>query len=144
MSSSIFSIDQISDLCTLSPVADEFPNKVKGEKRPSASKVMQDYLLGIMVMFITCVSVYDVYWSFKTAAILPQMEENPLGRWLIQLDGGDISLFMTAKMVGTMFVILAIPGIYQFKRSWGMICCAAVAVFQCLLLVYFELGHLLF
>ncbi len=86
----------------------------------------------------------DVYWSFRTQEVLQQTEQNPIGRFLIDIDGGNIALFMTMKMLGTMCVILAIPAIYRFRRRWGVICATALGTFQCLLLVYFEVGHLIF
>ena len=104
---------------------------------------MASLFIGAMVMIIGCVSIYDVYWSFKTAEVLKETEQNPLGTWLISADGGDISLFMTCKMVGTMIVLMSIPSIYVYKKQWGMICGAAVATFQCLLMVYLNFGHLL-
>ncbi|MGI9519681.1 MAG: hypothetical protein ACR2NP_21690 [Pirellulaceae bacterium] len=101
-------------------------------------------LMGLMLTIITCVSMIDVYWSFKTQAVLAETEQNPIGKWLIDRDGGDISLFMTLKMAGTMFVILAIPALYSIRRQWGLVAAATLTVFQCLLLVYFYVGHQLF
>jgi hypothetical protein len=95
------------------------------------------------VAFIAAVSMYDVYWSFKVQDVLIEYEQNPIGTWLINLDNGDIALFMTIKMMGTMVVILAIPGLYFFRRCWGLICCTAVGTFQALLLCYLNFGHIL-
>ena len=100
-------------------------------------------MLGSMLALITVVSMIDVYWSFKTQAILAETEQNPLGKWLIARDGGDISLFMTLKMAGTMGVILAIPAMYFFRRKWGIVAASALSLFQCGLLIYFYFGHLL-
>ena len=108
------------------------------------SRYWQVYLLATMIAIITAVSVYDVYWSFKTADILHATEQNPIGTWLINLDGGDISLFMTVKMVGTMMVILSIPALFNLNRRYGLVCAGGITIFQCLLMAYFELGHLLF
>ena len=86
----------------------------------SRPRTKQIAVLSVLILIIGFVSVYDVYYSFKTRDVLPEMEQNPVGSWLIQLDGGDISLFMTCKMVGTMLVILAIPALYCYKQWWGM------------------------
>jgi len=111
---------------------------------PRQGRGLEIVVLASMLALITVVSMIDVYWSFKTQAILAETEQNPLGKWLIDKDGGDISLFMTLKMAGTMGVILAIPALYFFRRSWGMICASALSLFQAGLLIYFYIGHELF
>ena len=100
-------------------------------------------VLALCVTVIAAVSAYDVYWSFKTQDVLQETELNPIGRWLIAADGGDIALFMTCKMLGVVAVILAIPAIYWFRVSWGLTCGVSVAVFQGLLYCYLDHGHLL-
>lgn len=110
-------------------------------EKPRDRRLTELLLMGLMLTVITCVSMIDVYWSFKTQAVLAETEQNPIGKWLIDRDGGDISLFMTLKMAGTMFVILAIPALYSIRRQWGLVSAATLTVFQCLLLVYFYVGH---
>ncbi len=109
----------------------------------SRAPVRQIAILATLILLISFVSVYDVYWSFKTRDVLPEMELNPVGYWLIELDGGDISLFMTCKMVGTMLVILSVPALYAYKRHWGMACATGLAVFQSMLFLYLNFGHML-
>ena len=111
--------------------------------RSQPNRRLELLLLGSMLALITVVSMIDVYWSFKTQSILAETEQNPLGRWLIARDGGDISLFMTLKMAGTMAVILAIPAMYFVRRKWGIVATSALSLFQCGLLVYFYFGHLI-
>ena len=119
-------------------------NHLAIENATAKARRWQTGCLAAMLAIITFVSCYDVYWSFKTAEILYQTEQNPIGMWLISLDGGDVSLFMTVKMVGTMLVILSIPALYCYRRKWGLTCAAGLTVFQCLLMVYFEIGHIVF
>ncbi len=85
---------------------------------------------------IAAVAAYDVYLSIKFQATLHAMEENPLGRWLIALDNGDVALFMTAKMMGTMVVLLVLPAFYRFRRNLGMATASGVAAFQSSLFCY--------
>lgn len=99
-------------------------------------------LLWSCIALIASVSMYDVYWSFKTQDVLVEFEKNPIGTWLINMDGGDIALFMTVKMMGTMAVILAIPAIYFARRTWGLIVCVSLAIFQLLLFGFLNYGHL--
>ena len=79
---------------------------------------------------IAAVAAYDVYLSIKFQHVLYSMEENPLGKWLIALDNGDVALFMTAKMIGTMVVLLVLPAFYRFRRNLGMVTASALAAVQ--------------
>ena len=46
------------------------------------------------------ISAIDVYYAIKFSTSLPTMEENPLGKYLIRIAGGDISLFIGCKVAG--------------------------------------------
>lgn len=97
-------------------------------------------ILSGAMMIIAAISLYDIYWSFKTQEILYEVEQNPIGRWLIAADSGDVALFMTLKTLGTMIVLGAIPMTYWFKRWWGMTAAIAVSAFQCVLFLYITFG----
>ena len=58
-----------------------------------------------MLAWIAFVSCFDIYCSFLTEEVLAESEENPIGRWLIALDGGSIHLFMKVKTAGTFLVL---------------------------------------
>ena len=87
-------------------------------------------ILCIFVAIILFVSMNDVYWSFKTRDTLLEDELNPIGRWLIRLDDGDIALFMTAKMLGTIVVVMVLPWIYRIRRRMGLLVAMALTCFQ--------------
>ena len=90
------------------------------------------FLLGI----ITLVSCYDVYASIKYQEVLYSNEENPIGRWLIRLDNGDVALFMTVKMVGTAAVLLSLAALRRWKPIWGWTVTTCLGTFQAGLLYY--------
>jgi len=93
---------------------------------------------------IAGVSAYDTYWSFKNQNTLYDAEQNPIGRWLMELDGGDVALFMTVKMLGTLIVLNAIPLVGRFRKSWCLPIAGSVATFQLLLFAYLNWGDLAF
>ncbi len=97
-------------------------------------------VIGTLTAIILVVAIDDVYWSFKTQDTLYQEEQNPIGKWLIELDGGDIALFMTAKMVGTMVVVMAIPLIYAIRRRIAQAVAGVLASFQGMLFLYLNFG----
>ena len=90
----------------------------------------------LLLVIVAAVAAYDVYLSIKFQDVLFAMEENPIGRWLIALDEGDVALFMTAKMIGVTAVVLTLPAIYRFRRSWGLLTVTALASFQSWLFYY--------
>ncbi len=89
-----------------------------------------------LFVVIAAVAAYDVYLSLKFQTTLYAMEENPLGRWLIAADNGDVALFLTVKMIGTMVVLLVLPAFYRFRRKLGMVTTSALAAFQTSLFCY--------
>ncbi|WP_146373605.1 hypothetical protein [Symmachiella macrocystis] len=105
------------------------------------AKRLQITFLILATIIIGGVSAVDTYWTFKNQDFLYQYEQNPVGRWLMEQDGGDVALFMTFKMVGTLVVMCTIPLLYRFRAKWGITAGASVAGFQCLLFVYLNFGE---
>ena len=101
---------------------------------------MQNFFLSLLILIIVFVSIYDSYLTFKTADVILEHEKNPIGVMLIEADGGDVALFMTLKMIGTMIVILMIPLIYFFKKRWGLAVASGLAFFQIMLFFYLTYG----
>lgn len=101
---------------------------------------VQVFFLSLLMLIIVSVSIYDTYWTFKTADVILDYEKNPIGVMLIEADDGDVALFMTLKMIGTMIVILAIPLLYIFKKKWGLTVASFVASFQIALFFYLIYG----
>ncbi len=97
--------------------------------------------LAAATVIIGGVAAVDTYWTFKNQDFLYQYEQNPVGRWLMEQDGGDVALFMTAKMLGTLIVLCAIPLLYRFRVRWGMTVGTSVAAFQTALFVYLNFGE---
>lgn len=96
----------------------------------------QIVLLASSLLIVVSVTAFDVYWSFKTIELLPEYELNPLGNLLIHLDNGDIALFMTCKMMGTMIVLLSVPCMFVIRRWWGLAAAVSLACGQIALLLF--------
>ena len=99
-------------------------------------------ILWACVALITMVALYDIYWSFKMQDVLVEYELNPIGVWLIELDGGDIALFMTVKTMGTMCVVFAIPAIFFYRQRIGLVVAIGVASAQALVFTFLNFGHI--
>ena len=70
-----------------------------------------------MWVFIAFVEIYDMYLSIKLSDILYEQELNPIGRFLMRLDGGDVALFMALKMSAILIVLTGIIMFFYTKRN---------------------------
>jgi len=81
-------------------------------------------------LFIGVASAVDIYTSIKTHEYLLELELNPVGRWLIREDGGDIALFMGVKTVGTTLALGILVILYHWKKLWAWASIIGVALMQ--------------
>ena len=81
-------------------------------------------------LFIGFASAVDIYVSIQTQEYLYELEVNPVGRWLIELDDGDIALFMGVKMAGTTLALGFLVWLYNLKPSWAWPSIFGVAIMQ--------------
>lgn len=94
-------------------------------------------------LFVGFVEVYDVYWSIKLQDVLLDSELNPVGRFLISLDGGDVALFMALKASAIIAILGALPVLLwsnRAKLAWLFL--AIIFISRLALFVFLETGHL--
>lgn len=82
-------------------------------------------VLAVVWLFIALVSALDVYCSIKYQFELIAEEMNPVGRWLMQLDGGSVALLMSCKFLGNLLAIGGLPLLYLKHPG---VCVAATSV----------------
>lgn len=86
--------------------------------------------------FIGGVSAYDSYLVVQERANIVDLEENPVGRYLLTIADGDVSLLVTCKAAGTVVVLAALLGLYRRFQRISMPVAYAVAAYQFGLLIY--------
>jgi hypothetical protein len=94
-------------------------------------------------LFIGLVEAYDVYWSVKLQDTLYENELNPIGKFLISLDNGDVALFMALKVAAIILILGSLPAIMfanKAKLAWFLL--GIVVVSRLALFVFLETGHL--
>ena len=64
------------------------------------------------------------------------IEQNPVGRYIVELDGGDVSLFILLKIIGTYFVIAILYTFWHYNIGYPYVVAASVATAQLILLMY--------
>jgi hypothetical protein len=99
---------------------------------------IQLVIFAVQYILIGGIGAYDTYLSIKHRETLYENELNPIGRWLIERDHGDVALFMGVKMAGTILA-LGIMCYYFSVRPWralfvGLVLC----VVQVVVLLYLE------
>ena len=90
-------------------------------------------------VWISAVSLHDAVLVIVHHEVITQLEQNPLGRWLLHWHGGDVWLFVSVKFAGTALVCAVLVKLYQHHAVVAVTVAAAVAGFQLLLLLYLHL-----
>jgi len=95
-----------------------------------------DAVFGMLWLFIAFVSVWDGYLTVACRHQLRLLELNPIGRALIELNGGGVLYLLVAKLLGTAIATAWMVLLYDRNPRRGLIIAAAVASFQLWLLMF--------
>lgn len=87
-------------------------------------------------MFVGLVSVYDAYLVVKFHRVILHVEQNPICRFLIELDVQQLSWFLLAKGAGTLLVLATLVGLYYLRPRWAYPIAFSLGAFQLGLLFY--------
>lgn len=90
-------------------------------------------VMAAMWLFIAAVSAMDVYFSIKYEYALTAEEMNPIGPWLMRLDGGSVGLFMACKFFGNLVALGALQLLYFHYRRVCLVATAVLCAAQCVL-----------
>ena len=93
-------------------------------------------LVDFLCFIIGIISAIDLYWIGKTRAVIAEYEQNPVGTYLIAVDGGDVSLFMAANFAGTIAALYIILTLKRLKFRHTVLIASVIALAQILLLIY--------
>ena len=88
---------------------------------------------------ITAVSVHDAVLVVLHEEVISEFEQNPLGCWLIRLQGGEVWLFVCTKLAGTALAVAVLVRIYEHYSRLALTVAAPTAAFQLLLLLYLSI-----
>jgi len=89
---------------------------------------------------IAAISVHDAILVILYCDSINQLERNPVGRWLLETDGGDVRLFIAVKFAGTAIVCTVLVRLYRYRRHLGMLAVVVLTCFQLLLLLHLHYG----
>lgn len=93
----------------------------------------------LYAIVISSVAAYDIVLTIRYASSLPQLEVNPVGRWLMNLKDApvycldqppDVLPFLILKGLGTCVVVGAIHALVRWKGDMGHAVGFGVSLFQ--------------
>lgn len=96
----------------------------------------RELLFGMFCLFIGLVSVHDTMLIVANHDIIGDVERNPVGKWLIDVQAGQIWLFVVLKLAGTALVCTVLVELFRRCRRIAMTAAAGVGTFQMVLLTY--------
>jgi hypothetical protein len=109
-------------------------------------RAISNFLLTIYLVTIGAISLYDMVLTVRYSQTLRQLELNPVGRWLMQLDQlpknslPDLTWFLAAKGLGTAIVLLVIFTITRRRARLGHPVGVGVSLCQIVLAMYLCYG----
>lgn len=98
------------------------------------------------LIIIASVAIYDILLTIRYWESLKQLEENPIGRWLMNLDRVDkvdassLALFVVMKSIGTLIVLLTVYTLIKRRGRIGHPIAVGVSSFQVILAMYLTFG----
>jgi hypothetical protein len=85
---------------------------------------------------IVLIAVYDWFLVIASKYVIMQAELNPVGRWLLKVNHGDISLFLAVKVTGTVIVAAILIVLFESRPRLGLSVCIGIAAVQLGLLAW--------
>lgn len=100
-------------------------------------KMRDKIYLACMFVWIWSVSMLDHYLTIKLSQTINDMERNPLGQYLLELDSGNPALFMTAKMAGLWIICIILIFLYKWRPLVAQFSAFILSAIQLALVFYF-------
>lgn len=104
------------------------------------SRSSVEFSFALMCLFVGLVSFYDAYLVVAYSESIMELEQNPVGRFLIEFNSGDVGLFVSVKAVGTALVIAALIGLYCTEKRLACSVAGGLTAFQFGLSLYLTLA----
>jgi len=93
-------------------------------------------IFGLFCLIVTAVSVHDAMLIMLHRDVIGEFEQNPIGRWLIAAQGGEVELFLLTKLLGTALACSLLVTLYRYRSRMALIASGGVACFQAILFWY--------
>jgi hypothetical protein len=91
-------------------------------------------------LLIVGVSVHDGFLVLANRSSMAAVERNPVGRLLINWNGGDIWLLLAVKAAGTVLAAAVLLVVFETRPAVGWPVCVVIAGLQLVLLMFLYLA----
>lgn len=89
-----------------------------------------------MWLFIVFVSVWDTFLTIVHRSEMHRAELNPMGRALIELNGGEVTYLLIAKTLGTIIVTSILAALYEHNPRKAFTITTPISCIQMCLLLF--------
>lgn len=93
-------------------------------------------VFGFLLTIVIAISVHDAVLIVVNHQIITDMEQNPIGVWLLDLHDGSVWPFVFLKLAGTSLVGTVLITIYRRHKKIALGCTVGLAAIQVALLWY--------
>jgi hypothetical protein len=107
------------------------------KKLSSKAKCIWFYLCWLFIGFVSSV---DIYLTIKYSENLPDHELNPVARYILNIDGWDVSRFVAIKVFMTILVLGIVRWILYLNQKYALVIINAIALGQLILLSFLIYG----
>lgn len=132
---------------TTASLVERLATRMRVAKQIVATSLASVWTLLLCKAVIGFAAAFDTYLTLKYAESLDVYEQNPLGRWLMDLDHGpvastqQIAAFVTAKFLGTILVLMTLQGVAFWRVRLAGMLAVPVAAFQLSLVAHLLFAH---
>ncbi len=88
------------------------------------------------IVIIAAVSLYDTYLIIRFEEMICTMERNPMGRWLLEIAGGQVGVFVRVKLAGTLLVLSTLMFMWKWRAPMLFPVTTSIASSQTCLMIY--------
>lgn len=90
----------------------------------------------VFIVIIAAVSLYDTYLVIRFSEMISIMERNPIGRWLLEVEGGRVGVFVRVKLAGTVLVLSILMFMWKWQAQMLFPITTTLASYQTCLMIY--------
>ena len=99
-------------------------------------QILKECLVPLAIVMIAAVSLYDTYLIYRFQSEIIDMEENPVGLWLLEQGGGQIGVFVRTKLAGTICVVATLVTMWIYRSRIVLPVTTSIASYQAALFMY--------
>lgn len=103
---------------------------------PAPSRLPSKGLYNLGCAIVALISVHDAVLLVVNHSLIVQFEQNPIGRWLLELGQGEVWLFVAIKLFTTSLVTTTLLRFHDWHRERAWFVMSALFTFQLGLLCY--------